>query len=64
MNTDTERKTIFVCSACGKQSHDKNGDNPISKGWDESCVLHAVLCYEDSLNYDSEGLVIKGDAVE
>ena len=38
---------VYVCSACGKQSQDQYGDQAISFGWDESCMLHAVLCYVD-----------------
>jgi hypothetical protein len=47
---------VWVCQACGKTSRTKYGflDNgersfedgtPVSDpGWDESCMLHAVLC--------------------
>lgn len=34
---------VWVCTACGKQSHDRAGTRPISYGWDESCFLNAVL---------------------
>ena len=35
--------TIWVCRACGKTARDSfNGPG----GWDESCMLNAVLCYE------------------
>lgn len=37
---------VFVCAACGKLSKDRYGNRKISKGWDASCMLHAVLCYE------------------
>jgi hypothetical protein len=37
---------IFVCNACGKRSRDRYGDQAIDRGWDESCMIHAVLCYE------------------
>lgn len=33
--------TIFVCAACGKTSKDTN---VFKDGWDESCMLNAVLC--------------------
>jgi hypothetical protein len=40
---------VFVCNACGKESPDHYGtagDAALrSPGWDESCVLHAVLCW-------------------
>ena len=43
---------IYVCAACGKTSHNRAGfDRSSGRGvaerhWDESCMLHAVLCYE------------------
>jgi hypothetical protein len=41
--------TIWVCAACGKTARDdrpeEHPDN--DDGWDESCMLHAVLCYEE-----------------
>ena len=37
---------VYVCGACGKQSRDLYGFQKISSGWDESCMLNAVLCYE------------------
>lgn len=38
---------IWVCSACGKIARDLYGlEGEHSQGWDESCVLNAVLCYE------------------
>lgn len=37
---------VWVCSACGKRSHDRGGARPIDYGWDESCYIWAVLCYE------------------
>ena len=42
---------VWVCSACGKTSRtrygfDKTDARVASRGWDESCMLHAVLCYE------------------
>lgn len=38
--------TIWVCGACGKTSRDLYGDKGSSWGWDESCMLNAVLCEE------------------
>jgi hypothetical protein len=36
---------IWVCAACGKTSQDLYGiEGDCAKGWDESCVLNAVLC--------------------
>lgn len=40
---------IFVCGACGKTSKSIYGDDPTGWGWDESCMLNAVLCEADSL---------------
>lgn len=43
---------VWVCTACGKRSRtrygfdDDNQDAFIDRGWDESCSMHAVLCYE------------------
>ena len=38
--------TIYVCGACGKVSKDLYGNPETS--WDESCMLNAVMCEEDS----------------
>lgn len=51
---------VFVCSACGKRSRDKDGYQKIDSGWDESCMLHAVLCDENTLVFKN-GLVVKAD---
>jgi len=45
---------VFVCGACGKTSNDRYGDP--SSGWDESCMLNAVLCYAD--RRDEKGLYV------
>ena len=55
---------VFVCTACGKMSQDKYGDQAITPGWDESCMLHAVLCHSDSIEYGPTGRVIAVKAVE
>ena len=34
---------VWMCGACGKTSRDRYGFDRISHGWDESCMLHAVL---------------------
>ena len=41
---------VYVCSACGKTSDDKYGDGKHSYGWDESCMMHAVLCHEQKVD--------------
>lgn len=39
--------TIWVCAACGKTHKDRYGeDGEGDRGWDESCMLKAVLCEE------------------
>lgn len=41
--------TIWVCAACGKTHKDRYGeDGEGDLGWDESCMLKAVLCEEDT----------------
>lgn len=40
---------IYVCGACGKTSptrygFDENQKQVADPGWDESCMMHAVLC--------------------
>ncbi len=37
---------VFQCQACGKKSRDMYGNEPISYGWDESCVLNSALVKE------------------
>jgi hypothetical protein len=44
--------TIFVCGACGKTSKSIYGDRNPGLGWDESCMLNAVLCEADSFEKD------------
>jgi hypothetical protein len=65
MTTPSERKRLFVCLACGKMSNDLDGEDPISNGWDESCMLNAALVYQDSINIEN-GRVLsltRGDAI-
>lgn len=41
---------IWVCCACGKTAIDRYGlEGPRSGGWDESCMLNAVLCKRDGI---------------
>lgn len=41
---------IWVCGACGKTAIDRYGMEGIhSSGWDESCMLNAVLCKRDGI---------------
>lgn len=34
---------IWVCDGCGKTSKNRAEG---TRGWDESCFMNAVLCYE------------------
>lgn len=45
---------VFVCRACGKRSRDIYGGHKISRGWDTSCSLNAILLDENSLVFDGE----------
>ncbi len=49
---------MWVCGACGKYSR-----NRYTVG-DESCYINSVLCYEDSLEKDETGRIIKAKAVK
>lgn len=50
---------VYVCMACGKRSRDKYGDQPLSRGWDESCMLNAECIEETLLVMDIHGRVIR-----
>lgn len=54
---------VYVCGACGKRSRDLFGNQKIDQGWDESCMLNAVLCDEGSLVFEN-GRVVKADAAK
>lgn len=53
---------VWICGACGKRSRTRYGFDADEKpttldwGWDESCMLHAVLCFED-LRADDKGVL-------
>ncbi|MBS7542563.1 hypothetical protein [Ancylobacter oerskovii] len=40
---------VFVCAACGKTSPNLYGKG-VRNGWDESCMLNAVLCIEEKVD--------------
>jgi hypothetical protein len=41
---------IWVCAACGKTATDRYGiEGEHSSGWDESCMLNAILCKRDGI---------------
>lgn len=46
MNHTAPAGQVWVCGACGKRSRDLYGEVDAMYGWDESCVMNAVLCYE------------------
>lgn len=49
---------IWVCMGCGKTARDLYGiEGEHSYGWDESCVLNAVLCDEASIQRDATGRI-------
>ena len=54
---------VWVCGACGKRSKTKYGfDNNnartnIDYGWDESCMMNAVLCEVEDLIFGEDGRV-------
>lgn len=65
MKTDNKRAPsgqIYVCGACGKRSYDKYGEYKIDPMWDTSCMINAILCYEESYRKDENG--IYADAVK
>jgi hypothetical protein len=57
MNEEALTGQVYVCMACGKRSKDIYGFKKISRGWDESCMLNALLCYEDKLKIENECVV-------
>lgn len=63
MNQTAPVGQVFVCSACGKRSRDIYGEQKISRGWDESCAMHAVLCDEATLVFEN-GLVVSAKAMK
>ena len=51
------RKKIWICGACGR-----TGASRWTVG-DESCGLHAVLCWEDSIERNDAGRIVAALAV-
>ncbi len=50
--TPAPKGQVYVCGACGKTSPTRYGFDADEKrvapgGWDESCMMHAVLCFVD-----------------
>lgn len=47
---------VWVCGACGKTHKDRYGmEGEGSRGWDESCMLNAVLCHESPRLFTKTG---------
>lgn len=63
-NHTAPKGQVYVCGACGKRSKDKYGDQPIDHGWDVSCMMHAFLVHEESIQLGESGRVVKADAVK
>ncbi len=60
---------VYVCGACGKTSPTRYGfddadRNVADPGWDESCMLNAVLCFAPSIKRSAEGRVTHADPVD
>lgn len=53
---------LFICGACGRFS--KNLYGVEGSSWDESCMMNAVLCYENSVELDDSGRLKNAKAVE
>jgi hypothetical protein len=43
---------VWICTACGKRASSLT-DGGIDHGWDESCMMHAVLC--DAASVELQG---------
>lgn len=56
-NRIADEGQVFVCMMCGKRSRDRYGNRRIDRGWDESCMLNAVLCYENKLVIENSRVV-------
>lgn len=47
--------TVWVCGACGKRARSRYGfdegrrSTALDAGWDESCMLNAILCWDRPL---------------
>lgn len=57
-NKIADEGNVFVCLACGKMSRDLYGNDPISRGWDESCMLNSAELTKSSLIID-DGRVVE-----
>jgi hypothetical protein len=51
---------VFVCTACGRRSKDRYGEQKIHSGWDTSCCTNAVKCREEDLIIDPKNGTVNG----
>ena len=54
---------LWVCLACGKTSQDRFGCEGATRGWDESCMLNAVLVEKKDITYGDNGRVSRIEKV-
>jgi len=57
MNKALPDGQIYVCGACGKTSKTKAPGHDSALGWDASCMLNRVRCYESHLVRSPSGRV-------
>lgn len=56
--------TVWVCPMCGKRASHKY-DGGISRMWDESCAMHAILCKtDDTLKFGADGRVCAAEPAD
>jgi hypothetical protein len=58
LNSQAPSGFVWVCRFCGKRSRDRYGDQAVDFGWDESCMMNALLVSETDLILDATGRVI------
>ena len=64
MNHIAPEGQIYVCMACGKRSLDEYGYRALDRMWDASCMLNAMLCYDDETLILKNGRVVDAKVVE
>jgi hypothetical protein len=57
-NKIADEGNVFVCLACGKTSKDQYGDEKISSGWDESCMMNSREFAISRLVYSKSGQTV------
>jgi hypothetical protein len=60
---------IYVCTMCGRTSETRYGFDEHERdvatvGWDEACMLHAILCSKQRLLRNKQGFVINAIAAQ